>query len=494
MNQGPVVLPSRDDDVVAAGSGGIGGPAGTRVATGGGWWTALRIVLAMTVVVVGLGLVLKEPCRSDGWSEGDQYVHACYSDIGFLFRDRGLSDGISPYASPVEDERLEYPVLTGTYMWIVAQLVGDDGEMNDRMRRFYDYTALGLLVAAVVAAWAVARTHPRRPWDAAMFALAPGLLLAATINWDLLAVALTSVALLAWARSRPMLAGLLLGLAVAAKFYPLFILGPLFLLCLRAGRMRDFARMAGTAVVTWVGVNLPVYLAWPEGWKRFYTFSSDRSWDYGSFWYALDLAGHPVSRDGLNTIAALTFGVMCLGIAYLALGARLRPRLPQLAFLVVAAFLVTNKVYSPQFVLWLIPLAVLARPRWRDFLIWQVCEVVYFFAAWWFLQSLNEPERALSASWYGVAVMVHVLGTAYFAAMVVRDVLRPENDPIRAERLPPGSPPIDDPAGGVLDGAPDQVTLARLLGPFRGGSRRPSGEGTRPDVDDAQAPAEPSIR
>ena len=34
------------------------------------------------------------------------------------------------------------------------------------------------------------------------------------------------------------------------------------------------------------------------------------------------------------------------------------------AVLVVAAFAITNKVYSPQYVLWLLPLAAMARPRW----------------------------------------------------------------------------------------------------------------------------------
>ena len=65
-------------------------------------------------------------------------------------------------------------------------------------------------------------------------------------------------------------------------------------------------------------------------------------------------------------------------IAVLALTAPRRPRLAQLAFLIVAAFILTNKVYSPQFVIWLIPLLALARPRWRDFLIWQGIEGLHW--------------------------------------------------------------------------------------------------------------------
>ena len=49
----------------------------------------------------------------------------------------------------------------------------------------------------------------------------------------------------------------------------------------------------------------------------------------------------------------------------------------------VAALVLSNKVYSPQYVLWLLPLAVLARPRWRDLLIWQGAEVLYFLAIWY---------------------------------------------------------------------------------------------------------------
>jgi uncharacterized membrane protein len=454
---GPV-LPSREDPWVEVASGGVGGPAGDRVRVSSGWWTALRVVLALTTVIVGMNVLLKQPCREDGWTSGQQFTHGCYSDIPFLFTSRGLADGGSPYDSEDENEQLEYPVITGAMMWLTATFVPGEGNGPERGQRFYDFTAFTVLISALVVAWATARTHRRRPWDAAMFALAPGLLLTATINWDLYAVALTSVAMLAWARSRPALAGMLLGLAVAAKFYPLFVLGPLLVLCIRADRLAAFAKTFGVAVLTWAVVNLPFVLAWPEGWARFYVFSSDRSWDFGSVWYAFDLRGvQLVSPDHVNTVAAGTFLVLCLAIAVLGLRARRRPRLPQLVFLVVAAFLLTNKVYSPQFVLWLIPLAVLARPRWRDFVVWQSCEVVYYFSVWWFIQGqVNDDKHALPGDWYALAIFVHLVGTLYFAAMVVRDVLRPADDPVRAE-----SDDVDDPAGGVLDHAPDRYVLRR---------------------------------
>ncbi len=135
-----------------------------------------------------------------------------------------------------------------------------------------------------------------------------------------------------------------------------------------------------------------------------------------------------------------------------------RPRYAQVAFLVVAAFCLTNKVYSPQYVLWLIPLAALARPRWRDFLIWQTGEIVYFVAIWYFLQQYGTSDKGLPEGWYVVAIVVHLVLTAYLAGMVVRDIVRPDRDPVRSDGVPEHR---DDPGGGVLDGATDRWVLGR---------------------------------
>ena len=128
----------------------------------------------------------------------------------------------------------------------------------------------------------------------------------------------------------------------------------------------------------------------------------------------LDLAGARSSRGHTVTAAHdqrgswLFFGAWCVGVLVLGLRAPPTPRLAQLGFLVVAGFLLVNKVYSPQYVLWLLPLAVLARPRWRDQLVWQAGEVLYFGAVWWYLGGWTAsapaavPDRSTgSRSWSG---------------------------------------------------------------------------------------------
>jgi uncharacterized membrane protein len=469
------VTPTHDDPMVRAGSELIGGPVGRHADLGrpSGWWTPLRVLLAMVFVVSGLGIVEKEHCREHGWGAPGDFFHGCYSDVPALFFGRGLADGDVPYIHQTEDHTVEYPVLTGAAMWLTAKLVPSTGSPDSRARWYFDINALALAMCAAVVVLATMKTAGRRPWDAAMVALAPGLLLAGTINWDLYAVGLFGLGMWAWARKRPVAAGVLIGLAAAAKFYPLFVLGPLLLLCWRAGKMRAFWSTAVASVVAWAAVNVPVMLIDFHGWSKFYRLSQERGAGFSSIWFVLQQQGHGVPGKLLNPLAGGLFVLACAAIGYLALTVPRRPRLPQLVFLTVAAFLLTNKVYSPQYVLWLIPLAALARPRWRDFLIWQAAEAVHFFGIWMLLAGYppGKPNRGLNDQPYGMTVAIHIAGTLWLCWVIVRDIRSPETDPVRADGID------DDPAGGVLDGAPD----VNRLPPFR---RR----GPRPDESSSDEP------
>jgi uncharacterized membrane protein len=452
------VLPSHEDPVVIAASRSIGGPVGRRAVIGVGWWTPLRVLVVLALVASVLGVVFHSPCRTSAWGDSVKvYTHGCYTDVVPLYTGRGLSQDVLPYfgdPTQVGAEPVEYPVLTGAVMWLTSIPVVRTWSIGKQALAYYDVNAAFDALLLVVVVWATALVARRRPWDAAMVAVAPGVILTATINWDLWAVALTALAVLLWARRYPFAAGLVLGLGVSAKFYPALLLLPVFLVCLRAGRMRPFVTVAAGAALSWFAVNLPVMLTHYDAWVRFYELSHDRGADYGSLW--LVLAGQGVvdfSDIGrLNLWGEVAFVGLCLAVALLALMAPRRPRFAQLAFLVLAAFVLTNKVYSPQYVLWLIPLAVLARPRWRDFLLWQLVEVAYFFSVWWYIHSFTEPNRALPASSYYFFVALHLVALAAYAGMVVRDVLLPRHDPVRATDG-------DDPTGGPVEDAADRVTL-----------------------------------
>jgi uncharacterized membrane protein len=420
------------------------------------------VLLAASALSMALAFAEKVPCRSGAWySYPRQFQDACYTDIFPLYYGEGLYAGKVPYTG----HPVEYPVLIGGALQAAAWLVRNVGPVI-RGREFFDVTAGLLALCALAGVLATARAAgPDGRWQALMVALSPALILSAFVYWDLIAMALTTMGIAAWAARRGVWAGILLGQGVATKFYPLAVFGPLLLLCLRAGRLRDFATTRAAAAGAWLAVNLPVMIAAPSGWATFYVFSEDRGADWGAIWYLFEHFNLPVLGNGqlgaLNRLSAVFLAAAVVAITVLALAAPRRPRLGQLCFLMLAAFLMTNKVWSPQYVIWLVPLAVLARPRLWPYVLWQLTEVGYFFGIWGYLIFIYRTTQGggvfpgyqgIGTGWYFAVLLARFLAVALLSGYVVRDILHPERDVVRAH----GS---DDPAGGILDQAGDRFRI-----------------------------------
>ncbi|MEC5180368.1 putative membrane protein [Arthrobacter sp. CG_A4] len=456
-----LVIPSRSDPLLRNFTELIGGPMGHRSAPGivsPGFFTVERVLILLTVLAALTGILLKSYCRSNGWETPGQFYATCYSDFPELFRNRGLGDGAFPFVTA--GTFFEYPVLMGFIAGATALLVPGEGVTDARILGYFDVNATLIAAVWIITVLATARMTRRRPWDAAMVAVAPGIVLAGTVNWDMWAVALLAVGMYCFSRNKLALAGIFIGLGAATKLYPLLILGAVLLLTLRTGRFRAFLVTAGAAAATWLAVNLPVAALDPAGWKYFYQFTEERPAGYSSPWFGYNLvAGRlgwvPLQAEAINTLALNLFVLACILIGVLALTAARRPRLAQLVFLIVAAFILTNKVYSPQFVIWLVPLLALVRPGWRDFLIWQAFEALHWAAVWMYLGQVTSggaTQHNIDMPYYVLAVVCHMLATAYLMARVAWDVWDPRNDVIRRHGL-------DDPHGGPFDRAPDWLRL-----------------------------------
>jgi len=170
--------------------------------------------------------------------------------------------------------------------------------------------------------------------------------------------------------------------------------------------------VAGAAVAGWALVNLPVAaLAWTN-WSEFYRFSGERDGTAASLWEILQVSGGfptPVAQRNLLSGLALLAG----SAAIIAYGWRLhRERLWVLFTPLLAWFLLTNKVYSPQFDLWLYPMLLMTAPRLRPVAIFVVGDICAYFAEFWWFASLNHAwptatpgDIAMAAALRGAAML-----------------------------------------------------------------------------------------
>jgi len=512
--------PSRNDFLGAALSEVVGGPVGRHAVIGRTrYMTPLRVMFLIALVFLALGWSTKAAClQTIGTGPGDQrvanwqnqraYYELCYSDTVPLYGAELLSQGRFPYKSSwIEKDPngkpqtrydgrpavryMEYPVLTGLYQYVSMSLAKTYTMFSKLIALpviaevvvFFDVAALGLALAWLATLAATAALAGRRVWDAALVGASPLVIFQIFTNFDALATALALGGLLAWARRRPILAGVLIGLGVAAKLYPLLFLGPLLVLGIRTGRLRELTRTAAATVTTWLLVNLPVMVLFPRGWSEFFRLNARRGEDMDSLYNVItSFTGWPGFDANLrfwqpptilNSVVLGSFVLCCAAIGYIALTAPRRPRLAQLAFLVVAAFLFTNKVWSPQFSLWLVPLAVLALPHRRILLAWMTIDALVWVPRMYYLYSV--PDRGLPEQWFTATVVLRDIAVLGLCTLVVRQIYRPEEDLVRWGGR------VDDPSGGVFDRAADAPPgwLPPWLRPP--GSRRPIIVAAEPD-------------
>jgi hypothetical protein len=362
-----------------------------------------RRAVVLTLAVAGLlllgGIAMKGWCL-DSPSPEDLYLRWCYSDIPPLWFAENLHQGAFPYF----DHPVEYPVLTGMTMWLTALVVSTSGG-------FFAATSVLLVVAGLLVAWLLAREVG---WPRALaFAAAPKLVLSGFVNWDLLAVALATGGVVAHRRRRPLLSGVLLGLGTAAKLYPAILLVPIAIAAWRADR-REGLDTLGAAAVAWLAVNVPFMIGAPDGWWRFYEFSRERAVDWDSLLFvARQFASFNVSVEVANL---LTGGAFVVGsLVLLTLAARWDPpaAMHLVALPLLGWFLLTSKVWSSQFTLWMLPLLAFAFPGWWAWLAFVVSDLAVFFTRAPYLA--NFVGDGLEGAWpyepFGIAVLVRAAVT-----------------------------------------------------------------------------------
>ena len=186
---------------------------------------------------------------------------------------------------------------------------------------------------------------------------------------------------------RPAVLGVAAGAALAIKIVPAVAA----LICgahlLRERRIRDLQIAAALAALTAIAICAPAIVAAPSGVLDFVRYHRDRPLEVGStaaavvgLWHAIDPGSIAVTRSygssnvvGRSTGAALTASAIAgaAGLAWILVAAwrGLDPSRPpssrarvllSATIALLAVVIVTSKVASPQYLVWLLPLGVLA--------------------------------------------------------------------------------------------------------------------------------------
>lgn len=359
--------------------------------------------------------------------------HSVYSDIVKLGIDHYVRGAHVIHPVPYVHDRIEYPVLLGFILWLPSWLPGGPAS--------WFATAGVITVAATFGSIAlIRRRSPRSAW---WLAASPALLLDAGINWDLVGILFMVGAVVWFGERRYGLSGASTALGTLFKLFPV-VAAPMALSALGsrwwrssslagAGRGRDTVAgapdhdtepSASAALARWlvpftvicVAVLVPFLAVARSNTLYFVRFNSMRP-EKDSLWGLLArvfgtslVSSHHINiLSFLIVVAAVSFGAWMVWRAPAPVQARAMALATAVAIIV---WMAVNKVWNPQYVLWVFAAGALTAMPARFGVI--LGGISIFDYAFEFV--LRLPDRPNPYIWVGDLTML--ARTAIFAVMV----------------------------------------------------------------------------
>ena len=375
-----------------------------------------RALLALAIFAALLSFTKFSQCEGTNWATPDQYIHACYSDLPSLFGERGMADNTWPYAS--DTNAVEYPVLTGLVMYATSFVAHTPIS-------YFNFNALLLALLFICVVFIVKKIKPEFTY---LVPVAPAMIASLYINWDLWAIATMMLAIYWFDRKAYLYSSIAIAVSISTKFLPIFLLLPIIFILWRSNQIREMFKYAATTFGVWLAINLPFALTTPTGWWRFYKLNLERDADWGSLWLAFNQLG--LGLANLNYLAILLLLIGLTAFVRFLFEVKNTPTLASVAFIVLAIVMVASKVYSPQYVLWLTPLAVIALTNKKDlhaFWIWQIAETMYHVAIWQHLALFTGAAFGLQEGGYATITLIRIAATVYLVWRLIKRALAARN-------------------------------------------------------------------
>ena len=304
------------------------------------------------------------------------YHYLLYSDIPNFFGKAAIAGW------PYVNSQLEYPVLTGLFIRLMAIIGGD-------LRGYYIANTVFLIAFAVGSTFLLHRmlqpAEQDKLWRYWIFA--PSMLVFSVYNWDLLAIFCVVMAMyLVW-KKRDFSAAFFLALGTWAKLYPIFYFLPLLL---KQDNWRKRTNIILIAAAVMLALNLPFAIANFDSWAYFFTFNSGRISTFDSIWTVFRW-GFPGLQNE-KVINSLSLAIFAGWYFWMVWKYRSESVFKSW-YMATLIFLMTNKVFSPQYLLWLLPFfTVLPAPKYGRFLAMEISNLIILILtlSWFFAgQDLN---------------------------------------------------------------------------------------------------------
>ena len=313
---------------------------------------------------------------------------------------------------------VEYPALTGLVMWLLSFLVSPS---ETAVFDYYRITAAFQIVLLAISAYLIFKLAGKK--YGFYFILAPAVLYSLNRNWDIWAIAAMLLAIYLFEKKRFQLSAILLAVSIATKFFPIVLMLPIMIIFLRNQEFKLFVRYALTTAVAWVVINLPFVLINYEGWAYFYKFSAERGLGSASFFEITNIILPSITFSSIHFYVLNILALVAVTTYFVKL--KSVPTLAATSFFVMFGFILFNKQYSMQYVIWLSALAVLTFSYLKRehkellvyvYILWQSFELAFQYS---FFQKILTSTYANTVT----PMTITVSNTAYGYVGVARYIL-----------------------------------------------------------------------
>ena len=334
---------------------------------------------------------------------------------------------------------VQYPALMGLIMWIFSFFI------EPAQYAWVDYfrlTATAQIFIFSGVAYLIYKLSNKKA--AILFICAPAVLYSLNRNWDIWAVLTMFVAILYFQRNRFSLSAFFLAVSIATKFFPVVLLLPIYIHFYKRKEIKSAIKYTLETFGYWFIINLPFMLINLKGWFAFYDFNFKRPIGSASIFEVTSMIGInlPTSKTilyGLNIIVLLAVYIFL--IKY-----NSKNFIYEGSFFVMFAFMLFNKQYSMQYIIWLAALAVLGMYRVNQkkqkliltlYVIWQASDLLFQYSFFQriltgvYANSDTPASPEISSTFYAYAGVIRYVLAIIFSVILASILFRQERQQIQ---------------------------------------------------------------